>query len=115
MGGVQARTLVVASGETIYEGTIVCIDSSGFAIAATGNNRVAGIAQNGATEGETVTVYFQAAWRFTADPAPVATDIGKPVYLQDNDTVTNSSGTGICGICEDITATEMWVFFTTRA
>jgi hypothetical protein len=111
---IQTRTLTVAAGVTIYEGTLVSINGSGEAIVGTTGSRIAGVAQSTATAGETVTCYFSGAWWFNIT-SPVATMIGVTAYATDNNTVQTSSNTAILGPIVDVSSTQALVWITTRA
>src|SRR5262245_11430935 len=110
---IQSRDLVVASATTIYAGTLVSINGSGLAIAATTGSRIAGVAQNTATAGETVTCYFNSAWWFNIT-SPVATMVGVTAYATDNNTVQTSDNTAILGLIVDVNASQALVLITTR-
>jgi predicted RecA/RadA family phage recombinase len=92
--------LTVAAGVTIYEGTLVSIDASGDAIVGVTSARIAGIAQNSAVAGESVTCYNSGSWWLVKSDAS-ATDVDKAAYAADNNTVTLTPNTAILGMIDE--------------
>lgn len=110
----RTRTLTVATGVTIYEGTLVSIDGSGNAVVAVTSARIAGIAKNTAIAGEIVTCYYGLTVRLNLSSV-AATAVGATAYAADNDTATLSSNTAILGPVQSIETNLVWVDLTLRA
>ena len=107
------RTLTVATGVTIYQGTLVGIDAGEGIVAAT-NKIVGGIAVQTALAGEVVTCNFGMIARFAMSGAAI-TDIGGTAYAADNQTATTGANTAILGPIVDVGTDEVFVLMTTRA
>ena len=94
------ETYDVYQSSTIYMGGMVCINSSGYAIAATdaSGNKFVGVAaekvdNSSGADGElTVGVYMNGVWEFTHASAAV-TDLMAIAYVTDDDTVNIDDGT----------------------
>lgn len=110
--------LKMASGETVYEGAKVCMNSSGYAInavKATGNVFMGVAAETvdnsaGGDGDKTVKVFRKYAHEF-ASAGLTQADLGKKVYLSDNETVGLSVSYDIYvgNIMEVISATRTMV------
>ena len=105
----RLRTLEAAG--TIYVGDLVAVNSSGKAVAASdaAGLKVIGCAQNAVISGENVTVEEGC---FAYDGTGITNaDIGKTVYVVDDQTVSLSAGTNgvIAGTIFDVDAEGVWV------
>ena len=112
----------VAAGETVYQGALVALSATGFAIAAataadiTADGMAVETADNadGADGDRTVTVergVFQFANSAGADEIGAA-DIGATAYIVDDQTVALTDGGGTrsaAGKIEDVDALGVWV------
>ncbi len=108
----------VASGAKIYAGSIVCLNTSGYATpgADTANFKFVGIAGEqadnsaGANGDMTVRVRRKGVFRL-ASSALAITDIGAAVNVSDDQTVAKTTSNSVaCGtIAEFISATEVGV------
>ncbi len=107
----QTRELVVASGETIYEGTLFGRSDTGEAIDIDTSKIVAGVAFATKEETETVEGYF--GLEILIDlPSVSKADIGKIAYAADNNTAQLSSNTAILGPIVDVQTDKAWVHLT---
>ena len=108
----------VAAGAKIYAGSLVCLNTSGYAVpgADTAGYKFLGVAQeqkdnsSGANGDLTVRVRRTGVHRF-AGTALAITDIGTSVYVSDDQTVAKSTTNSVaCGqIAEFVSATEVGV------
>lgn len=108
--------LPVAASTTIYGGTIVCLNSSGFAISGTGaaGATVVGVARgtvvnSGLAGSVTVEVCIEEIYFFNNDSgvnAVTLANTGQNAYLVDNDTVSISPGTGFRSIAGEIVTVD---------
>ena len=109
-GGVHyTREFTVATGSTVYAGAITAINSSGYAVPATstGSITVVGRAENTATGGETVkTRSGMFLYNPVSNDAVSLSDLNKPCYVQDDQTITLTGGTTAvpAGVVRDVTA-----------
>lgn len=105
----RLRTLEAAG--TIYSGALVAVNSDGKAVAASdaAGLKVIGCAQNAAISGENVTVE-EACFAYDGTGITNA-DIGKTVYVVDDQTVSLSAGTNgvIAGTVYEVGAEGVWV------
>lgn len=111
----------VGDGETIYAGTFVCIDATGYLVdgADTAGLKFAGIAyegvdnSSGSDADEVTAVYVDREWQVTAQGL-TETDVGKPLFLIDNNTVGLGDDSDVDNyvyvgrMTEYISATECW-------
>ncbi len=105
----RLRTLEAAG--TIYVGALVAVNTDGKAVAASDASglKVIGCAQNAAISGENVDVEEGC---FAYDGTGIDNgDIGKTVYVVDDQTVSLSAGTNgvIAGTVYDVDAEGVWV------
>lgn len=108
----------VAASTKIYAGSLVCINTSGYAVpgADTANFKFVGIAQeqvdnsSGANGDKTVRVKRKGIFRLSASGMAV-TDIGAAVNVSDDQTVAKTTTNSVaCGkIAEFVSATEIGV------
>lgn len=92
----------VKGGTRIYAGTLVALTASGFAVPAghTDAKVIVGVSahhadnRDGFDDDGHIRVQKDRTWRLAFDAAPTVTDIGKPVYAVDDDTVSLSDGSG---------------------
>lgn len=103
------RKLIVASGSTIYEGTIVSIDDNGNAIAGGSTYLFAGIAMNTATENTEVTIMLNVLCRFNLTGVTPA-DVGRIAYVVDNNTVTLAKTSGVIGPLISVSDNECYIY-----
>lgn len=114
----QVAVLPVATGVKIYAGSLVCLNADGYAIPAadTAGFRLAGVSReyvdnsSGANGALSVQVWRDGVFDFAA-AGMGADDVGKPVFIADDQTValtsTNAVGAGI--ISEVESATKVWI------
>ena len=109
-GGIHyTREFTVASGSTVYAGAITAVNSSGKAIPATsaGTITVVGRAENTAASGETVrTRSGMFLYNPVSSGAIGLNDLNKTCYVNDDQTVTLTSGSSavVAGVVRDVTA-----------
>lgn len=114
----DGKLLSVPMGDDIvYRGSFVCRNASGYAEAGqnTASYNFQGVAYEkkdnagGSNGAKSVRVYRDGWFRFAGTGFAI-TDIGKRVYLSDDQTVTLTPGHVFCGIIADfISSTEVWV------
>jgi len=108
----------VAAGAKIYAGSMVCLNSEGYAVpgADTAGLKFAGVSReyvdnsNGADGALKILVWKDGVFDFEAANISAA-DVGKPVFAADDQTValTTTNGVG-CGIITELeSATKVWV------
>ena len=116
--GVEVESKVAASTK-VYGGSLVCRNTSGYAVpgADTSGFVFEGVAQervdnsSGANGAKSVVVRKTGIHRFAASGMAI-TDVGKPAFISDDQTVAKSGVTNwvCCGrIAEFISATEVGV------
>lgn len=111
----------VAAATVIFAGALVAVNSSGYAVPAsdTAGLRVVGRAEerqdNSAGADGALTVSIREGkvlgMKNSAGNAVTAADIGRPVYVEDDETVANAGGTNsiIAGICIGLDSYGVWV------
>lgn len=114
----QVRVLEVAAGVKIYAGGQVCINADGYAVPAadTAGLKFAGVSKQyvdnsaGANGAETVEVWRDGVFDFAAAGMGID-DIGKPVFVSDDQTVALSTTNAVgCGVISEVeSATKVWV------
>lgn len=110
----------VEAGETLYAGTLACIDAEGYAINASdaANQKPIGVVRDtvvntgGADGAVFAEVWLEGQFVFVIAATATIADVGKAVYVVDNQTVsltkaTNSGPIGYITRCT--TTTEVWV------
>lgn len=110
------REFVVAAGAAVQQGGLVALNAAGALVpGSVATTLIAvGVALNSAAAGETVRVR-RGCWRFensTAGDAITATEIGKDVFIVDDETVAKTNGTNTrsrAGVCFDVDAQGVWV------
>jgi hypothetical protein len=114
-----ARFLVsypVATGVTIYKGTLVMIlagyanpaaDTAGGIVVGVAEEHVANAGADGAVR---ILVGSANAW-FLANSGIVAADVGKIAYVSDDQTVSDATGTNgvVAGVIEELETGGVWV------
>jgi hypothetical protein len=115
--GIELEYKVAASAK-IYAGSLVCLNTSGYAAAGadTASFKFLGVAReqadnsSGANGDITVRVRRKGVFRMAASGMAV-TDIGAAVYVSDDQTVAKSTTNSVaCGkIAEFVSATEVGV------
>lgn len=106
----------VASGVKLYQGAIVCIDSSGYATtaAAASGNRPAGIAvyqadNSAGTSGAINVLVEKGCGVYYANGSAAIADQEVPVYATADDTFTTTSGTsGRFGVIKKVVLSTAW-------
>lgn len=114
----QVAVLPVAAGVKIYAGSQVCINGNGYAVPAadTAGYRFAGVSHEyvdnsgGANGALKVLVWRDGIFDFSS-AGMGADDVGKPVFIADDQTVALSSTNAVgCGIISEVeSATKVWV------
>lgn len=103
--------------DIVYRGGMVCLNTSGYAVAAqdTASFRFAGVAyekkdnSSGSAGDEDVRVYRSGLHKFAGTGFAI-TDVGKRVYVSDDQTVTLTPGNVFAGVIADYeSATAVWV------
>lgn len=110
-----------ASGQVIYKGAIVCLNSSGELVrgAVATTLKAVGVAQNSTTDQayQGTIRADRGVWRFrngTAGDAITNADYGSQCFIMDDDQVgrTNGSNTrSVAGIVRGVDAQGVWVEF----
>jgi len=118
--GVIARYPVAANGK-IYRGGMVCLNASGYAVAAadTANYKFVGIAMEsidntGGSNGDKYVKVWRKGVFKLKKASPALTDIGVSFYVKDDEevqTAANATNDVLVGVCIDIDsdAGEIWV------
>lgn len=106
--------LTVATGSTIYEGTLVCINASGEATSVVTTTKCAGIAVTDADATENVIVESNIVVRIALSGV-AASNIGDTAYAADNQTATLTANTAILGRIVNVDTGYAWVYLTLRA
>lgn len=115
----QYTSLTVASNSIIYAGSLVCVNSSGLAVPAADSSGFAVIGRAEATADNRGILYSatktikvaRGTFRWANADAIAVADIGKIVYVTDDQTV-NKTGGGqniIAGTVVDVDASGVWV------
>lgn len=104
----MTRPLDIGSGETLYKGTLVSIDASGYAVAFATNLKCAGIAFDVDTNKGKVLCDYNQQVRLVKSDASIA-DIGKLAYGADNQSVTLTRNTALLGNISEIETGYVWV------
>lgn len=115
----QYTSLTVASNSIIYAGALVCVNSSGLAVPAADSSGFAVIGRAEATADNRGVLYSatktikvaRGTFRWANADAIAVADIGKIVYVTDDQTV-NKTGGGqniIAGTVVDVDASGVWV------
>jgi len=109
---IQRTAITVATGETLYQGQIVCLDASGEAVNASTSLQVGGILREAdAAAGDSVTLEYGFLMKFPLSGV-AATDIGSTAYAADNQTATTSSNTAVLGEIVSIETGYAWIYLT---
>ncbi|WP_207779449.1 hypothetical protein [Zavarzinia aquatilis] len=113
----------VAANTTIYQGALVCIAASGYAVPGSTATTLKAIGRaertvvNGATAGAERVQVKRGIFRFknsTAGDAIALTDVGADCYVVDDETVAKTNGTNtrsVAGKIFDVDAQGVWVDF----
>lgn len=115
----QYTSLTVASNAIIYAGSLVCVNSSGLAVPAADSSGFAVVGRAEATADNRGVLYVatktikvaRGTFQWKNADAIVAADIGKLVYVTDDQTV-NKTGGGqniIAGTVVDVDSSGVWV------
>ena len=118
--GLYAR-YPIAGGVKIYQGTLVCLNASGYAVPADDavGYKFVGVAtetidNTSGSDGDThIKVVRKGTFAFSK-VSPSLTDIGNPFYVKDDSTVRDAADATndvLVGVCVDIDAStgEVWV------
>lgn len=89
--------LTVKAGTTIYKGSLVNVDATGYAVPAADAASVVfmGVAMEGGTAGQTIRVYRRGIFQFVIPATATIADVGQRVYVADSATVTKTVGNGV--------------------
>lgn len=105
--------LTVKTGTTIYKGSLVNVDSTGYAVPAANAASVVfmGVAMEGGTAGQTIRVYRRGIFKFAIPATATIADVGQRVYVSDSATVTKTAGKGVYvgRIIQVDSTTSCWV------
>ena len=105
--------LTVKAATTIYKGSLVNVDSSGYAVPAANAASVVfmGVAMEGGTAGQVIRVYRRGIFKFAIPATATVADVGQRVYVADSATVTKTAGNGVYvgRIIQVDSATSCWV------
>jgi hypothetical protein len=115
----QYTSLTVASNAIIYAGALVCVNSSGLAVPAADSSGFAVVGRAESTVDNRGVLYSatkvikvaRGTFRWANGDVIAAADIGKIVYVTDDQTV-NKTGGGqniIAGTVVDVDASGVWV------
>ena len=113
----QSQSYPVAASTTIYAGALVCLNASGYAVAAaaTAGYQVVGVAKeqvdnsSGSNGDKNVEVHRTGAFEFTSSGLTIA-DEGKPCWITDDNNVTKTPGDVFAGIIREyVSATSAYV------
>jgi hypothetical protein len=115
----QYTSLTMASNSIIYAGALVCVNSSGLAVPAADSSGFAVVGRAEATADNRGVLYSatktikvaRGTFRWANADAIAVADIGKIVYVTDDQTV-NKTGGGqniIAGTVVDVDASGVWV------
>ena len=110
----RERSFTVATGSTIYAGSLVMLDGSTVKPGAVASSKIAvGRAENPAKAGETIKVR-RGMFRWSNDTANGGNlrtqDIGTNAYMLDDQTVSRiSTGRSIAGKVFDVEDSGVWV------
>ena len=120
-GGIALTLALLNTAMTGYAGTFACYDADGYVVDAseTAGVKFAGIFREGVTGGatdgaESTDLYRKGEFKF-ASASLTQADVGKPVFLIDNQTVVKSNHASVLNfiyvgiITEVVSATECWV------
>lgn len=120
----EKRTVPVAANVKIFQGALVQINNAGFAVpgSATAANVAIGRAEQpadntGGANGAISIDVKRGVFRFANSAAGdliARTEIGKTVYVVDDQTVAKTNNAGArpaAGICFDVDAQGVWVEF----
>jgi hypothetical protein len=112
------------AAQLIYEGSIVCRNSSGYAAKGAASTTLVGIGRaeervdnSGGNAGDKSILVKPGIFRFgnsASSDAIAITEIGKPCYVVDDQTVAKTDGSGarsIAGFVHDVDAQGVWVRF----
>jgi len=119
-GELKLRDIPVAASTTIYAGSMVMVDSAGYATPAAAevtNNNVAGVAKekydnSSGSAGDVWATVQMGSFRL-AGTSLVQGNVGEVVYAEDDQTVDDaqSANEPIAGVLEEfISTSEGWVF-----
>jgi predicted RecA/RadA family phage recombinase len=105
--------LTVKAGTTIYKGSLVNVDATGYAVPAADAASVVfmGMAMEGGTAGQTIRVYRRGIFKFAIPATATIADVGQRVYVADSATVTKTASNGVYvgRIIQVDSATSVWV------
>lgn len=114
----------VEAGETLYAGTLVCIDAQGYAINASdaADQKPIGVVRDtvvntGGADGDILAeVWMEGQFEFAIAATCTIADVGKWVYVVDNQTIsltkaTNSGPIGILTKCVSTTKARIKLMF----
>jgi hypothetical protein len=107
------RTLKVGGGERIFKGSLVSVDSSGYAAPLAAGEKFVGIAYDeadntaGADGAKSVKLFTEGDFQHALASIAV-TDIGLPVYASADDTITKTAASNsFVGWIVDVAGTNL--------
>jgi hypothetical protein len=98
---IVVRELIVNSNTTIYKGTLVGVNDSGFAVVPDGTQKIVGVATEKSVGGNPVVCYYNHVIAYSL-PGLVRSDIQKTVYALDNNTLTTTPNLSAVGTIVDV-------------
>lgn len=105
--------LTVKAATTIYKGSLVNVDATGYAVPAADAASVVfmGVAMESGTAGQTIRVYRRGVFQFVIPATATIADVGQRVYVADSATVTKTVGNGVYvgRIIKVVSSTSVWV------
>ena len=109
----------MAAATTIYAGNMVCVNTSGYAVSGslnTANYLMMGVATqtvvNAGSAGAKSIRLERGLFKFDNSSAAAVDvdDIGKPVFIEDNHTLADSTSNGVvAGLCTKLDVDGVWV------
>lgn len=111
-------SLPMAASTTLYRGTLACINSSGYVVTAadTAGYTIAGVVlettANSGDAGDTLVKISRNVFKFanSGTNAVDIDDVGDPIYIEDNQTLCDSSNNAIyAGLCLKVEDDGVWV------
>ena len=109
----------MAASTTIYAGNMVCVNTSGYAVSTslnTANYLMMGVATqtvvNSGSAGAKSIRLERGLFKFdnSGTAAVDADDVGKPIFIEDNHTLTDNASNGVvAGLCIKLDLDGVWV------
>lgn len=115
----EIAAYAVAANAKIYAGSLVCLNATGYAVAAAdaAGLRFVGVAKEyadntGGADGDRVIQVWETGELQFAAAGMARTDVGLPVFVSDDQTVAKAGGVNAVGcgiITEFVSATAIWI------